>query len=82
MTSLDRLATWTKWLTWIILGSCVVVLPLDVLVHQSDHYHPHFEFEAWFGFYGVLGFLACILLGGLAWLMRTLLERPEDYYDE
>lgn len=44
--------------------------------------HPHFPMEGWFGFYGLFGFVACVLLVLAAkHLLRTTVKRDEDYYD-
>jgi hypothetical protein len=63
---------------WALLGMCAVLLAIDWFVPK----HGPFAVEHWLGFYGILGFVACIGFVFAAKLMRHLLMRPEDYYDE
>ncbi|KAA3627198.1 MAG: hypothetical protein DWQ09_12735 [Proteobacteria bacterium] len=56
---------------------CVLIIIPD-LFYDKHTYH---EFEAWFGFYAIFGFVACVALILLAKQLRKLLKRPEDYYD-
>ncbi len=41
--------------------------------------HP---WEGLFGFYGIFGFVACVLLVLIAKEMRKVLMRKDDYYDD
>ena len=73
---LDRSENVTKlyrglWVTGIAL------LALDLFLHK----HEEFDFAAWFGFYGVFGFLACVVLVLIAKNLRRVLMRSEDYYE-
>ena len=66
--------------------SCVFVFLLDVVFfvehkHLSFHGEDEFPVERWFGFYGVYGFVACVLLVLIATQLRKVLMRGEDYYD-
>ena len=47
-------------------------------------YHRHYErsLEAFFGFYAIYGFVACVVLVLAATAMRKVLMRKEDYYDD
>ena len=45
------------------------------------HKHPYFAAENVPGFYAIFGFVVCIVLIFIAKWMRTILMRPEDYYD-
>ncbi len=71
----------------ILFVCCGILFLLDSLFLL---FHKHLSFaedvfpaEGWFGFYGVYGFVACVLLVLAAkHVMRTLLMRKEDYYDE
>ena len=56
--------------------ACVVLFLLDAVLHRHV-YHP---WEAFFGFYAIYGFVACVLLVLLAKEMRKLVMRDEDYY--
>lgn len=53
-------------------------LLLDFVVHR----HVDHPWEALWGFYGLYGFVACVLLVLVAKELRKVLMRPEDYYDE
>ncbi len=71
----------------ILFLSCAFLFLFDI-VFIFEHKHlsfaeGEFPIEGWFGFYGVYGFVACVLLVLLAkHVMRTLLMRKEDYYDQ
>ena len=57
---------------------CGGLLVWNALMHPHGHMH----YEEWFGFHAVFGFVAyCSIVGG-AVLLRKILKRPEDYYDE
>lgn len=62
---------------WVFLGIAVAVLAID-LVH---HRHTELPIEELPGFYGFYGFVACVSLVLVARALRTVLMRPEDYYD-
>ena len=55
----------------------VALLGIDVLVHK----HEEFDFSAWFGFYAVYGFFACVALVLTAKKLRGVLKRAENYYE-
>ncbi|MSO99425.1 MAG: hypothetical protein EXR11_14630 [Rhodospirillaceae bacterium] len=64
----------------IVRGLCVlgaVLFFTDALYEK----HPHFSMDGWFGFYAIFGFVVCVSLVLLAKWLRTVLMRPEDYYD-
>ena len=56
---------------------CGLLLAIDVFVPK----HGPFTIEHVFGFYGVFGFIACVVLVLDAKQLRRVLMRPEDYYD-
>ena len=56
---------------------CGLLLAIDVFVPK----HGSFAIEHYFGFYGVFGFIACVVLVLVAKQLRRVLMRPEDYYD-
>jgi hypothetical protein len=58
-----------------ILG--LVLVLLDLVVHR----HAETAYDGWFGFYGLFGFIACVVLVLAAKLLRRAVMRPEDYYD-
>ena len=64
---------------YVLLVVCVGILIGGEFIHK----HPDFPIEAKFpGFYALFGFLAyCGIITG-AVMLRTVLKRDEDYYDE
>lgn len=62
---------------WGLVGVCAALWAVDFFLHR----HVHYGWEAWAGFYGVLGFVAfwCLVIAGK--YLRKLLMRDEDYYD-
>ena len=57
--------------------ACALLLAIDVFVPK----HGPFKIEHVFGFYGLFGFIACMVLVLAAKQLRKVLMRPEDYYD-
>lgn len=69
----------TKKKLWIILYAvCGLLLIPDFFTHR----HPHFSFDGFFGFYAVLGFVACTVLILFSKLLGLGLKAKEDYYDK
>jgi len=64
---------------WILL---YVVCGLTVVCEFFIQRHPHFGFDGFFGFYAVLGFVACAVLILLSKLVALFLKAREDYYDD
>ena len=64
-------------IVWALVAVCVVLFFADAFYHK----HAHFGIEQLFGFYGVYGFFMCVALVLVAKVLRTILMRPEDYYD-
>jgi hypothetical protein len=62
---------------WSVFVVCGLLFVADAFYRK----HPHFEAESWFGFYGIFGFVACVGLVLAAKVLRLILKRPEDYYD-
>lgn len=56
---------------------CGVLLAIDAFVPK----HGPFAIEHVFGFYNIFGFVAYVALVVAAAALRTVLMRPEDYYD-
>lgn len=66
--------------TWLYRGLCALCLALfatDLFLHK----HEEFDFAAWFGFYSIFGFVACVVLVLVAKQLRRVLKRDEDYYE-
>ena len=62
---------------WALCALCAVLFLADAVYTK----HPVSDVESWFGFYGIVGFVAffgLVLLGGQ---LRKILMRKEDYYD-
>lgn len=57
---------------------CVLLVIADFVVHR----HTEMTWEEFPAFYAVYGFVACVVLVIAAKLMRKLVMRKEDYYDE
>jgi hypothetical protein len=62
---------------WALCGLCAALFLADALYAK----HAVFDFEEWFGFFGLFGFIACVFLVLAAKELRKLLLRGEDYYD-
>ena len=55
---------------------CAVLLLADLFYDK----HAHYGFEDWFGFYGIYGFVVCVLLSLAARELRRFVKRDEEYY--
>ena len=64
-------------LLWGVTIVGVLVLLVDFFFHRHS-YHP---LERLWGFYGIFGAVAIIVLVQLAKLLRKLVMRDEDYYE-
>lgn len=64
-----------------LLFALYVVCALLFAADLAYHKHAVLDFENWFGFYGVYGFVACVALVLAARELRKLVSRPLDYYD-
>jgi hypothetical protein len=62
-----------------VLAAAAVVVLFSDLGYEK---HGHFEFEHVFGFHAAFGFLAYLTIVNAAKLLRRLVKRPPDYYDE
>ena len=51
---------------------------LELLIDK----HVETEVERWFGFHGFFGLVACVGLVLAAKLLRRVISRPENYYDD
>ncbi len=58
----------------VVIG--LVLLALDLIYHK----HGHFEYEEWFGFFPLFGLAACLVLVLVAYVLRAVVQRGEDYY--
>ncbi len=56
-----------------------VILILELFVEK----HPAFKVEYWFGFNALYGFLAAaVLMFGGRYILRPLVKRKEDFYND
>lgn len=90
MTKPDRPESELPWLdrssTHELLFRALVAVCVGLLVAEGvylvvAHPHGHFEYEAWFGFHGLFGFLAYLAIVNGAKLLRRVVMRREDYYE-
>ena len=58
--------------------ACAFLFSLDILYHR----HATLPFEEWLGFYGIYGFVACVLLVLAAKQIRKFISRSENYYGD
>ena len=65
-------------IVWFLVGICFILFFSDIFYTK----HPHFQVEDIFGFYGIYGFFVCVALVLIAKMLRRILMRAEDYYDE
>lgn len=61
----------------IFYGLCAGLLLIDFVYHR----HVTHSWEGLWGFYGVFGFVACVVLVLVAKEMRKVLMRDENYYE-
>ena len=59
-----------------------IICALTILAEAFVHMHPYFEIEEIYGFYAWGGLVASLVFVGCALVVRRVLIRPEDYYDE
>ena len=64
-----------------IVWALVVVCAALFFADASYEKHGHFAIERLFGFFAIFGFVVCVALVLVAKWLRTLLMRPEDYYE-
>ena len=57
---------------------CAGLLAIDLIYHR----HVLHSWENLFGFYGLFGFVGCVILVLVAKEMRKWLMRDENYYDK
>ena len=58
--------------------TCILLVLVDFFVHR----HIYMAWENLPAFYALYGFVACVMLVLLAKLLRKVVMRKEDYYDE
>ena len=58
--------------------ACALLLWVELLIDK----HVETAVEHWFGFHGFFALVACVALVLVAKLLRCVVSRPEDYYDD
>jgi cytochrome c oxidase subunit IV len=74
---LDKPGNLQRLLKWFYI-ICAALFAADFVIHR----HVVHTWENLFGFYGIFGFVACVILVVVAKEMRKVLMRKEDYYDD
>ena len=74
---LDKPGNLERLLRWFYI-ICAALFAADFVIHR----HVVHTWENLFGFYGIFGFVACVILVVVAKEMRKVLMRKEDYYDD
>lgn len=67
-----------RWILRIFYLCCAALLLADFFIHR----HTITDIEKLPTFYGLYGFIACVILVVIAKWLRIILIRSEDYYDE
>ena len=62
---------------WALVVACALLFLFDAVYEK----HVHYDFEYWFGFFGLFGFSVSFALVLVARELRKFLMRDEDYYD-
>jgi membrane protein YdbS with pleckstrin-like domain len=66
-----------------LLGIFYAILGLLLAGDFFIHKHADFGWEEWPNFFAVYGFVACVALVLVAkYILRPLVKRREDYYDD
>lgn len=67
-----------RWLKRLLYVLVLLVLVAELFIHR----HAYFDFAAFFAYNALSGLVATLLLIAVALILRSLLRRPEDYYDD
>jgi len=60
----------------VVAAVCAVVALADLVYHK----HVHHDWEGWFSFHGLYGYVGCFVLVLAARVLRKIVMRDEDYY--
>jgi hypothetical protein len=66
-----------KFLWALLYAVCALTVLAEIFIERQ----PHFAVDGVYGFYALLGFVACAVLIVAAKGFGLLLKRKEDYYD-
>jgi hypothetical protein len=61
-----------------LYGCCGLLLILDFIVHR----HIYHKWETLLGFYSIYGFVACTAIVFGSKILRSFVEREEEYYND
>lgn len=64
-----------------VIQALIGVSALSIVAQFFIPIHAEHPWEVLFGFYGIYGFVACVMLVLIAKELRKVLMRSEDYYD-
>jgi hypothetical protein len=67
-----------KLVIYSLYGCCGLLLLLDFIVHR----HIYHKWETLLGFYSIYGFVACTAIVFGSKVLRTFVEREEEYYND
>jgi hypothetical protein len=67
---------------WRVVYALHAICGLSLFAELFVRRHVGHPWEALFGFYGLYGFVACLLLVLIAKELRKVLMRPENYYED
>ncbi len=65
-------------LLWVFYALCILLVVADFVIHR----HTTMEWEKMPAFYAIYGFVAYVLLVLLSEILRKVVMRKENYYDE
>ena len=65
-------------LVYFLYGVCALLFLFDFFYARYGHY----EFENWYGFYAIFGFISYVALIHVGKALRKLVKRNESYYDD
>jgi cytochrome c oxidase subunit IV len=57
---------------------CIILVIADFIIHR----HTTMDWEKMPAFYAIYGFIACVVLVVVAKMMRKVIMRKENYYNE
>jgi hypothetical protein len=66
----------------ILFAISALLFVADFVVYHFADRHAHFSWDSRPGFYAVYGFMSCVVVVYAARLLRPLVMRDEDYYDD
>ncbi|WP_019530064.1 hypothetical protein [Dasania marina] len=73
-----------KWLKFFYMICALLILAdfIPLLLPSEEAADDGSTWQSSWGFYGIYGFTACVILVIAAKGLRKLVMRPEDYYDK